>query len=359
MPKVQLSEASTATPTIEAQRPHSATTVQAPTEGVQTTAFFRAFAGRVRETVAPEHARTADLFGRVTDSLIAHGATPGQAAALRKIARDFDGSDDPAALAAQVMARTAAEQNRNTTGCTALDGLCVSHQDDHGETIHHGPEFYIPTGPKSELPPLQLAKYGDDQPCIVYGAGAHTLDLAAADGVINAERQHLAALVTARRHLAAALTPVATEVARQWTITTDTGDTASGHLPPFADGNPSETGIPADLLQLALEDLTHRRNYDGQTVTVDIPAAGGRYTGPEEILLPHIQLKPHSTDPADRVPTVSVELVSGGDHWIGPLDPAGVIDLAAKLRAHADRLDQVAAELTDARADWAKNGSTR
>ncbi|MFH8451992.1 hypothetical protein ACH4CD_22490 [Streptomyces fungicidicus] len=37
------------------------------------------------------------------------------------------------------------------------------------------------------------------------------------------------------------------------------------------------------------------------------------------------------------------------------LDPEGVTDVAAKLRGQADRLDQVAADLADARADWAEN----
>ncbi|BDE42678.1 hypothetical protein SLITK23_59230 [Streptomyces lividans] len=37
------------------------------------------------------------------------------------------------------------------------------------------------------------------------------------------------------------------------------------------------------------------------------------------------------------------------------LDPKGVTDVAAKLRGQADRLDQVAADRADARADWAEN----
>lgn len=54
MTKVQLSEATTMSPVTDDQRfPHGATS-QPDSD------FYRAFAGRVRETVAPDHGRTAD-----------------------------------------------------------------------------------------------------------------------------------------------------------------------------------------------------------------------------------------------------------------------------------------------------------
>ncbi|WP_031516818.1 DUF6907 domain-containing protein [Streptomyces sp. NRRL F-5123] len=155
-------------------------------------------------------------------------------------------------------------------------------------------------------------------------------------------------------------TPEAQPPARQWTITTDRGAKVTGHLPPWADTDPSKEGIPAGRLENHLEDVYHRRDYDGQTVLVEIPGDQGRYRGEESILLPHIQCTPHGRNPADRVPHVNVEAVAGGDEWIGPFDPAGVADFVAKLRAQADRLEQqVLPALVMAREDWAKNGGQK
>lgn len=54
--------------------------------------------------------RSADLFARATASIREHGATREQAAAMAEISAIFAGSDDPAALAARVLARIAAER---------------------------------------------------------------------------------------------------------------------------------------------------------------------------------------------------------------------------------------------------------
>jgi hypothetical protein len=150
---------------------------------------------------------------------------------------------------------------------------------------------------------------------------------------------------------------IATQVARYWTITTETGVTVRGHLPEWAEQDPSKANIPANRLQLHVSDVHHSCHYDGPTVKVDVPGYDtDRYTGDDQILQPTMRCLPHSDDPANRIPVVVVEAVAGSDVWLGPFDPGGVCALADKLRAHADYLDDIAAHLQDAREDWARNG---
>jgi hypothetical protein len=150
-------------------------------------------------------------------------------------------------------------------------------------------------------------------------------------------------------------TPPVAAAARRWTITTESGAKVSGHLPAWAEKDPSET-VRDDRLQISLSDLTHWTCFDGQTVPLDAPGFDkDRYTGPSEILRGSIDCRPYATDPAERVPLVNVELTD--DHWINNLDPEGVADLAAKLRAQAERLtNEVLPALLAAREDWTKNG---
>jgi hypothetical protein len=152
----------------------------------------------------------------------------------------------------------------------------------------------------------------------------------------------------------------ATETARTWSIRTTTGATVTGYLPEWAETDPSKDGVRNDRLEVHVVDVYHRRDYDGPTVTVDMPGFDkDRYVGEYQILAPVMRCTPHAEDPADRVPVVLVDAMPGSDHYIGPLDPAGVMDLADKLRAHAAALDDVAALLQDAREDWVKNGGAR
>lgn len=146
----------------------------------------------------------------------------------------------------------------------------------------------------------------------------------------------------------------AIEVAKRWTITTTNGITVSGYLPPWAKQNPSVAGIQPDHLVGTLDDIGHRAWYPGVKAEVTM----GRDDATLPIMCPQIECDPFHEDPAKRVPTVSVELAEGCDDWIGGLDPDGVRRLADKLRAQAAVLDQVAADLADARADWAKNGGS-
>lgn len=147
----------------------------------------------------------------------------------------------------------------------------------------------------------------------------------------------------------------------EWSISTTNGVTVTGYLPAWADKDPSETGVAADRLELNLIDINFYRGYPGQTVTIDTGAYetdnGKRYLGDLDILCAQIDCMPHATDPDLRVPVVNIELMHGGDDWIHGLDPAGVTGLASKLRAQANRLDQVAVDLTAYRADWADRHS--
>jgi hypothetical protein len=152
----------------------------------------------------------------------------------------------------------------------------------------------------------------------------------------------------------------AIETARRWTITTENGLTIDGHLPPWATGDPSETDVPLAQFSGRLEDLGHCRYYAGLRLdAANLSEPTGRYQGPAAILCPQLDVRPYSDDPAERVPTVTVEISEGSDVWIEHLDPAGVRELAEKLRAQAAVLDRAADDLDAARADWAANGSAQ
>jgi hypothetical protein len=142
---------------------------------------------------------------------------------------------------------------------------------------------------------------------------------------------------------------------RIWTIVTHNGVNLSGYLPAWAGGDPSEPSCPANRLELHLEDLTHWAPFDGQPVPLCAPGEPGmgpdRYE--ENLFNGSIACRPYSSNPAERVPLVNIAVVQ--DHVIENLDPNGVAGIAAKLRAQADRLDQVAQQLADAHADWAAN----
>jgi hypothetical protein len=100
---------------------------------------------------------------------------------------------------------------------------------------------------------------------------------------------------------------------RTWTIATTNGPVVSGYLPDWAEDDPSESGVPVAGLSARLDDVWHR---------------------------------------APRVPVVNLLIVD--DYWITDLDPNGLAEVAARLRAQADRLDrEVGPALVAAREDWA------
>lgn len=148
--------------------------------------------------------------------------------------------------------------------------------------------------------------------------------------------------------------------ARIWTLRTVNGVTITGYLPAWSQNDPTEDNVPGDRLEMRLDDFKHARYYESDLVAkADLNDRGERSIGETAMLCPQIQCAPFHEDPANRVPTVSVELIEGYDHWIEGLDPQGVADLAAKLRTQAALLDQVASDLAAAREDWDANGGTR
>ncbi|MFJ4407259.1 DUF6907 domain-containing protein [Streptomyces sp. NPDC088910] len=67
-----------------------------------------------------------------------------------------------------------------------------------------------------------------------------------------------------------------------------------------------------------------------------------------------MECRPFAEEPEARAPVVNLAIVE--DFWIDGLDPAGLAQIAAKLRAQADRLDhEIRPRLVAARADWAEH----
>jgi transcription elongation GreA/GreB family factor len=276
-------------------------------------------------------------------SLAEHGATPEQAAAMAEIKRIVTESSDPDGAA-----RETAEHLPRTEQaiCHRLDGQCIEHYTDiDGTVIHHGVTVEVADNDGVTVP-LRLAQWDNETPYLEIWDREFAVP--ALRGLITALQQDCAHLIHAQQP--------EPQPPRLWTITTTDGQTATGTLMTRAEDDPSQDGVDPELLQDVLGDIGHRRHYAGPKVNADLAGIRGREVGETSILLPQIEVDPFDTDLAKRVPTVAVEMTAGSDDWISGLDPAGVAGLAAKLRAQADLLDQVAADLAAARADWAANG---
>jgi anti-sigma regulatory factor (Ser/Thr protein kinase) len=141
-----------------------------------------------------------------------------------------------------------------------------------------------------------------------------------------------------------------------WTITTVNGVQTSGYLPAWAEDDPSEVGVPLEMLGVRLADVSHRSFFEGQIIDVVAPDAHGK-AEEEAVFEASIDCTPYAEDPEPRVPVVDIHAYP--EHWILGLDPAGVTEVAAKLRAQADRLDhEVRPALIAAREDWAAHHPT-
>lgn len=137
-----------------------------------------------------------------------------------------------------------------------------------------------------------------------------------------------------------------------WTIATLDGTTASGYLPSWAEDDPSETDVPPEMLPVRLAHISHRTFHDGQLVRMLTPYSPDE---PEEevVFEASIDCAPYDPDPAQRLPVANVQPCPG--YCIPGLGPAGVADIAVKLRALADLFDHtVRPALITAREDWAK-----
>jgi hypothetical protein len=72
----------------------------------------------------------------------------------------------------------------------------------------------------------------------------------------------------------------------------------------------------------------------------------------EQVLWGSIDCIPYAEDPEPRIPVVNIAIIE--DYWINDLDPDGLTELAARLRAQADRLEnEIRPRLIAARTDWA------
>ncbi|MYS22580.1 hypothetical protein GA0115240_142317 [Streptomyces sp. DvalAA-14] len=146
---------------------------------------------------------------------------------------------------------------------------------------------------------------------------------------------------------------------RSWTIATTAGYAATGYLPAWAVADPSETGISLDLLPIRLADVNHCTVFEGQTMRVRSPGCGcvpGRL-GETEVLRGSIDCNPYAEDPEPSDPVVNIATIE--DFWINGLDSDGLAEIAAKLRAKADRLDrEIRPRLLAARADWTAHHAT-
>lgn len=141
-----------------------------------------------------------------------------------------------------------------------------------------------------------------------------------------------------------------------WTITATTGHTVTGHLPTWAAKDPSETDVSIELLAARVSDLNHYTEFEGQTVRVETTEAMSRQAADEQLLFGSIDCYPYAEDPESRVPTASINITAAC--WISDLDPDGLAQFTAKLRAQADRLDhEVLPMLLAARAEWAAHHS--
>lgn len=136
-----------------------------------------------------------------------------------------------------------------------------------------------------------------------------------------------------------------------WAIATTDGAVISGYLPAWAEDDPTETGVPVEELPQRLAEVNHRNFFEGPMLPLTAPDL---WDGVEEdsVFEGSIDCNPYDPDPRLHVPVVNLQ-VSVGRYILG-LNPDGLADIAAKLRAHADLLDhKVRPALIAARDDWA------
>lgn len=136
-----------------------------------------------------------------------------------------------------------------------------------------------------------------------------------------------------------------------WTITTTDGTVNEGYLPDWAEDDPTEIDVPVEELPQRLALVNHRTFFEGPLMPVTAPDL---WDGPQDepVLEGSIDCNPHDPDPRHRIPVANLQLAEG--RWILGLDPQQLTEIATKLRAHADLLDQkIRPALVAARDDWA------
>ncbi|MFI0894854.1 DUF6907 domain-containing protein [Streptomyces sp. NPDC020983] len=134
-------------------------------------------------------------------------------------------------------------------------------------------------------------------------------------------------------------------------FTTTDGTVNEGYLPDWAEDDPTEVDVPPDELAQRLALVNHRTFFEGPLMPVTAPDL---WDGPQDepVLEGSIDCNPHDPDPRKRIPVANLQLAEG--RWILGLDPHQLTEIAAKLREHADLLDQkIRPALVAARDDWA------
>jgi hypothetical protein len=136
----------------------------------------------------------------------------------------------------------------------------------------------------------------------------------------------------------------------KWTITTSAGFGTSGYLPEWAEDDPSESDVPLDMLRVRLGSMNHRTFFEGPIMPVSTTDTKGDVEE-DAVFEGSLDCNPYDQDPRLRVPVVNIQVCLG--RWILGLNPQGLEEIAAKLRAQADRLhDEILPALIAARDDW-------
>ena len=149
-------------------------------------------------------------------------------------------------------------------------------------------------------------------------------------------------------------TAVRTMEDARWSIATASGGTFTGYLPGWATQNPSEDDVPVNLLDATLAGVCHYVDFDALGLRT---AADDGQGVDATVLGSAIECTPYAEDPEIRLPVVNLQIIE--DYWVDGLDPDELAEIAAGVRAQADRLQhEVLPALIAARADWAAHHST-
>ncbi|MBD0740543.1 DUF6907 domain-containing protein [Streptomyces sp. CBMA29] len=137
-------------------------------------------------------------------------------------------------------------------------------------------------------------------------------------------------------------------------ITADDGSVVAGHLPDWAQEDPTTHGVPADQLPARMADITHWADFEGASLRVHAAGTGGAIGLLEEVMIfaSSIMCHPFPDSAEPRLPFAEVQITP--DCWMTGLDPDALVALAATLRTLADRIENdVRPLLLSARTDWA------
>jgi hypothetical protein len=148
--------------------------------------------------------------------------------------------------------------------------------------------------------------------------------------------------------------PKATAMPRRWTISADDGSVIAGHLPEWAQEDPTAYGVPVSQLPGVLGDMTHWADFEGALLRAHTTETGGATGSPAEtvVFASSIMCHPFPDPEHGSLPFAEVQITP--DCWMTGLDPDALIALAATLRTLAGRIENdVHPLLLGARTDWA------